>query len=112
MDEDANAWREQAACREYPMPAFNDYWLPVGKLASRTMPPEAREICARCPVLRECKAVKMREEGLKKTSDREGNVAGLTPMERAKLARWRTRQKLKPWEDPNDFEYVRVRKVV
>ncbi|MFD4943058.1 WhiB family transcriptional regulator [Streptomyces sp. NPDC058409] len=74
-------WRANAACRRYP-----DVFLPP-RSEGEGRPGQARQICATCPVRPECLTSAMTEEGNADHHRRAGVRGGLTPAERASLAR-------------------------
>ncbi|MFJ3923066.1 WhiB family transcriptional regulator [Streptomyces sp. NPDC090022] len=51
----------------------------------------SKQICRRCPVIEECLAEAMRQEGTASHSHRYGVWGGLSPAERADLAKARAR---------------------
>lgn len=73
-DDPTWAWLGSAACANYPV----DVFFPV-KGESYA---EARSVCARCPVLDECRADIDRVEGRLRGPDVQGFYAGETPAER------------------------------
>ncbi|MFF8716203.1 WhiB family transcriptional regulator [Streptomyces sp. NPDC015184] len=74
-------WADEAACRGYA-----DVFLPP-RTEANASPGLAREICAGCLVIEECLIAAMQEEGGADQYRRAGVRGGLTPVERAHLAR-------------------------
>jgi hypothetical protein len=50
-------WKKQAACRDFPVDRINDVFF-VGETAST----EAKDLCATCPVIRDCGEAGRREQ--------------------------------------------------
>ncbi|MFJ3258466.1 WhiB family transcriptional regulator [Streptomyces sp. NPDC086771] len=75
------SWADRAACRGYA-----DIFLPP-HTERDAAPDRARQICAACPVQIECLDAAMEEEGSADQYRRAGVRGGLTPVERATLAR-------------------------
>lgn len=73
-------WRDHAACS-----GLGDMFLPRNE--SNADSTEPKRICAACPVQQQCLAAAMREEGSVDQFRRAGVRGGLTPAERATLAR-------------------------
>lgn len=44
------SWRSRGTCKDYPLPEFEHYWYPEGA----DVEPEAKAICAGCPVRERC----------------------------------------------------------
>ncbi|MEU2134949.1 WhiB family transcriptional regulator [Streptomyces sp. NPDC018352] len=74
-------WAERGACRGH-----GDIFLPPSTERDAT-PGPARQICAACPIRSECLAAAMKEEGRADHHGRAGVRGGLTPTERASIAR-------------------------
>ncbi|MFF8412890.1 WhiB family transcriptional regulator [Streptomyces omiyaensis] len=68
------AWLDRGRCRDFPK-AFN----------ALENVPAAKAICRTCPVLEQCSEWIRRVETGNSTSQREGVIAGLTPVERTRL---------------------------
>ncbi|MCX5112182.1 WhiB family transcriptional regulator [Streptomyces sp. NBC_00378] len=75
------AWADHAACRGHA-----DVFLPP-RTETDAAPGLARQICESCPVRRACLVTAMEEEGSADQYRRAGVRGGLTPVERAHLAR-------------------------
>lgn len=76
----SRAWQKQAACRAEGVDL--EVFFPEGSTAGVA---EAREICAACPVARECLIDCMAYEGGKPAGSRHGMVAGMSPKQRHRL---------------------------
>lgn len=68
----ATSWSERARCKDSDPDIFED---------ARNVA-EARSICARCPVTRQCLDDILRIEGNATARNRSGVYAGLTPNQR------------------------------
>ncbi|MBD3778485.1 MAG: WhiB family transcriptional regulator [Micrococcales bacterium] len=75
QSEPANAWQEEALCREVDPELF----FPEGTGADWRTP---RRICAACPVKGKCLDAAMREETGQSLASRAGMRGGMTPKER------------------------------
>ncbi len=54
VDRHGSDWMAKALCKDYPTPDYEHWWFPASYV--REAPPEAKAICLRCPVRRECLA--------------------------------------------------------
>jgi WhiB family redox-sensing transcriptional regulator len=84
-DAEAGHWTERALCRE---PGTDpELFFPVGEtgLAARRQVAAAKAVCARCPVMDQCRDWAVR------TGQPEGIWGGTTPDERRHLRRRRLR---------------------
>ena len=68
-----NAWRTKAACASVPTEIF---YPPKGQESL------ALEVCASCPVRKECLDYAIEYEGSSVIDDRHGIFGGMTPKER------------------------------
>ncbi|MFI1562149.1 WhiB family transcriptional regulator [Streptomyces sp. NPDC020490] len=85
-------WQKQAACRAENVDP--EWFFPERHVAEIAL---AREICAGCPVARECLIDCMAYEGGKPVGSRHGVYAGLSPKQRQRLyEQLRTRAKTRP----------------
>ena len=75
-----HAWQKRAACRAEGVDP--EVFFPEGNAVGVA---EAREICAACPVARECLIDCMAYEGGKPAGSRHGMVAGMSPHQRHRL---------------------------
>lgn len=78
-------WRDEAACLSQP-----DLFVPR-RTEKDGRVTDARRVCATCPVRQDCLTSAMAEEGRSDQFRRAGVRGGLTPTQRASLAR-RSRQ--------------------
>lgn len=81
-------WAAEAACRN----ADQELFFPISETSDLGHIAEAKAICATCPVRATCRERKLAEEGGRDWRNRYGIWGGLTPSERATVARRRTRQ--------------------
>lgn len=77
MNLDMRNWRDRAACRFLPYP---DVMYPDPGKTREIL--AAKDICATCPVPRECEIEAQWEEEGQSARTRQGIRAGLTPKER------------------------------
>lgn len=78
VDDNPHAWTEDAAC----IGLETDMFFPRGQ-----HDPNIRKVCGSCPVAAECLAAAMIEERGKDRFHRHGMRGGLTPKQRADLAK-------------------------
>jgi WhiB family transcriptional regulator, redox-sensing transcriptional regulator len=87
--EPAGTWHSRALCRpDNPGGHDPELWHAHPLTQARDLK-EAKEVCARCPVLGECREDALRIEAGKGPTSRYGIRAGLTGRERYRLARQR-----------------------
>ena len=82
-------WREKAACAPF-VTAGIDLWFPGEHErpdARDRRVQDAKDVCAGCPVRDACLAYAMDREGSRHAHLRGGIYGGLTPEERASIAR-------------------------
>ena len=82
-------WRDDALCRNAPLKVFFPAGKPQGTGTSKPDYRPAQRICALCPVREACLSEAMLME--RTNGGRHGVWGGLTPDERAALARVRQR---------------------
>jgi len=70
-----NGWMDDAACAGEPLPTF----FPSPGRYGYT---RARELCATCPVIEQCRKFALANEQGDAESGRAGMFAGMTPIER------------------------------
>lgn len=80
-------WYERAICQGQSLQLF----YPAGERGSgaRGIYRDAARLCARCPVMTECLELALQTEGTAGGDARYGVFGGLTPIERAALAKAR-----------------------
>lgn len=78
-DDRAPDWRGQAACRG----GRDGLWFSTAETTQEI----ARQICSTCPVAAECLDLAMAAEGALGAAGRFGIFGGMTPTERARMAR-------------------------
>jgi WhiB family redox-sensing transcriptional regulator len=84
---DNNGWQDHAACTTSPYDA--DLWFPDSYRTSQGQAQAltAARICATCPVLQQCLAAAIANEGNLAEDRRNGIWGGTTPEQRFRLAK-------------------------